>query len=740
MATLVLTALGSAIGGGLGAVGAAVGGAIGALAGRSIDALIFRPGGVTGPRLADLQVQTSRYGARIPRLYGTIRVAGTVIWATDLQESSATTGGGKGQPSVTRYSYSASFAVALSARAISGIGRIWADGNLLRGAAGDFKTPVSAFRVHAGGGDQSVDPLIAAAVGPDQAPAYRGCAYAVFEGLQLADFGNRIPSLTFEVMADAGALGLAAIVSDLAGEPVLAEGDAPLPALAGFAADGADLREAIAPVTQLHGLLWRDGAPVALGSGLWSGRTLAADSEIGAVDGRAEQLGARRRTPIEAVPARLSIRHHDPARDYQAGIQSAERSGPGVRADTIDLPVVLDADEARRLADSRLRQMQRGRIVRAFATGWSALDLAVGDLVALEDDPGRWRIEASDWDDMAVRLTLRAVEAGARPAPDAGGSGAPVLQGDLVQGATSLAIVELPPDGLTLAATPTVLVGATGSDAGWRRAALLRVRSAPDGAEPIGGTAPRAVIGTTLTTLPDGPPWRIDRRSHVDVQLDNAADALVPAADDLLLQGANLCQIGEELLLFGEAVPIGSRRYRLSRLVRGWHGTEWASADHAVGERFVLIDASRLASVALTPADRGRSLEVRAIGAGDAVPAEADRLIDGRAMLPPAPVHGRITLLPGGDRAISWVRRSRMGWDWADLGEVPLGEEREAYVLRIVADGMTLRQWEVMAPAATYAAADAAEDSLAAASAEPVLEICQQGTWGLSRALRLTLS
>ena len=33
-------------------------------------------------------------------------------------------------------------------------------------------------------------------------PAHRGIAYAVFEQLQLADFGNRIPSLTFEVIAD----------------------------------------------------------------------------------------------------------------------------------------------------------------------------------------------------------------------------------------------------------------------------------------------------------------------------------------------------------------------------------------------------------------------------------------------------------------------------------------------------------------------------------------------------------
>jgi len=266
------------------------------------------------------------------------------------------------------------------------------------------------------------------------------------------------------------------------------------------------------------------------------------------------------------------------------------------------------------------------------------------------------------------------------------------------------------------------------------------LRSAPGGSEPIGGTAPRAVIGTALTVLPEGPSWRIDRRSHVDILLDNAGDALVPAADALLMQDANLGQNGAELLLFGEGAPTGPRRYRLSRRVRGWHGTEWAIGGHIAEERFVLIDPSRLTSVALTPADRGRLLEVRAIGAGDAVPAEATRLIDGRAMLPPAPVHGRIMALPGGDRTISWVRRSRMGWDWADLGEVPLGEEREAYVLRVIADDVTLRQWEVAEPAAIYAAVHATEDSLAAGPAPLAIEITQLGTFGESRPLRLTLS
>ena len=109
MATLVLTVAGGLVGGPPGA-------AIGAMIGQQIDQnILFRPKARHGPRLGDLSVQTSSYGTQIPKIFGTMRAAGTVIWATDLVEHRSSSGG-KGQPKTVRYSYSASFAVALSAR------------------------------------------------------------------------------------------------------------------------------------------------------------------------------------------------------------------------------------------------------------------------------------------------------------------------------------------------------------------------------------------------------------------------------------------------------------------------------------------------------------------------------------------------------------------------------------------------------------------------------------------------
>lgn len=207
MATLVLTVVGTVLGGPLG-------GAIGAAVGSQVDAAIMGGRSAEGPRLKDLTLQTSSYGAPLPLHFGQMRAAGTVIWATEMRERRETQGGGKGSPSVTSYSYTASFAVALASRPIVRVGRVWADGNLLRGTTGRLKVS-GKMRVHTGHGDQQPDPLIAQAEGASRVPAFRHTAYVVFEDLALGDFGNRIPSLTFEIFADEGGTTVSRIVDSV---------------------------------------------------------------------------------------------------------------------------------------------------------------------------------------------------------------------------------------------------------------------------------------------------------------------------------------------------------------------------------------------------------------------------------------------------------------------------------------------------------------------------------------------
>lgn len=206
MAQLALGAIGSAVGaqiGGtlLGISAQQIGGMLGAMAGSYIDGLLMGGSHTSqeGPRLTDLNVMTSAEGAVIPRIYGRWRTAGQVIWATRFEEEPTTTtvsSGGKGSrkstSSVTRYNYYANFAVGLCEGEITRIGRVWADGK-------EIDLANHTWRLYRGSEDQSPDSLIEAVEGAGNAPAYRGLAYIVFERMNLTDFGNRVPQLSFEV-------------------------------------------------------------------------------------------------------------------------------------------------------------------------------------------------------------------------------------------------------------------------------------------------------------------------------------------------------------------------------------------------------------------------------------------------------------------------------------------------------------------------------------------------------------
>lgn len=719
MATLILTAVGSAIGG-------PIGGALGSLIGGTIDrAVLAAPAKREGPRLTELAVQTSSYGTQIPKLFGTTRVAGTVIWSTDLIEARSTSSAGKGQPSVTTYSYSASFAVLLSARPILSVGRIWADGNVLRGAAGDWKASTG-FRLHLGDEDQAPDPLIASAVGIDQAPAHRGGAYAVFENLQLESFGNRIPSLTFEVVADDGMVSIGAIAAELAPE---IGGDVPL-ALVGFAASGGSVGAAVQTLATASGA-WL--APAGQGLALRTGgeaEASLADDDVAT----ASRTAARTRSiaAIETVPRTLTVAYYDPARDYQAGVQQARRPGAGETEQRLDMPAVLDAGTAKTVAEAALARAESGRTSRTVAPGLGGLAVAPGSRVAIAGETGLWCVADSSVDGYAVTLTLTPLA----PAtlPGTASSGRIVAAPDLAIGTTLVEVVELPGLEDQPLSAPRLTIAANGTGAGWRRAALLV--STDDGASwsAAGATAAPATLGRLASLLPAAPATLIDEVNTLIVTLARPDMMLADADDNQLDGGANLAVAGEELIQFGRADPLGGGQWRLGRLLRGRRGTEAASGAQAVGDRFVLLDADTARTIDVPLAAIGSRVRIMATGVGDtAGPVEAALVVTGRSVVPPSPVAISAAEQPDGSLLTTWVRRSRAGWRWVDGVDSPLVDEAEAYRLVAArADGSTMTV-ETNTATVTIAADDRGGGALSVA-------VVQRGTFGTSLPATLTVA
>lgn len=704
MATLVLTTIGSIVGG-------PIGGAIGAVIGQGINRRLLAPKGRQGPRLGDLTVQTSAYGSQIPKLFGTLRVAGTVIWATDLKETRDGSGGGKGRPKTIDYSYSASFAVALSGRVIGAVHRIWADGKLLRGAADDWKSDLGAFRIYLGSEEQPVDPLIASAEGADGTPAYRGTAYALFEDLQLADFGNRIPSLTFEVAADAGMVPLPTIASALSGGAVTGDIAA---AVSGYAASGDSVRGAIETLAALAPLsLHDDGAVLQLTGG---GAVVVLDQDaLGAAVGDKRARIEIERQAAGTLPDEVAVSYYEPARDYQAGLQRARRGGPGRRVDSVDLPAALAAGEAKAVAERRLAQSWAERVRATIALSPRQLPLRPGALVGLPGRAETFRITSWTLEHMALQLGLTAV--GAVSSGSVASAGRPVAEADAPAGTTVIAVLDLPPFDDVPSSTPRLWIAAAGAGAAWRRAQLLASVDGGVTYQALGSTRPGAVIGTALGALGPGDPALFDARSSIDIELANPELWLESRSDDALVNGANLAVLGDEIVQFGSAEAIGPAQFRLTRLLRGRRGSEWAIGGHAAGDRFVMIDAATLLPFDVPIAALGGSVRVLATGVGDLSAVAADAVVNGWALRPPPPVHLSATRSTDGTIRIGWVRRSRVGWNWLDGGDAPLGEESERYRLTVTPDTGTARTIDVMAAGYDYAPAEQLADGAAAATA-----------------------
>jgi hypothetical protein len=692
MATLVLTAVGSAFGG-------PIGGAIGAALGQQIDGAIFAPAAREGSRLKELAVQTSSYGTQIPGVFGAMRVAGTVIWATDLIEERVKSGGGKGRPSTVSFSYRVSLAVALSSRPLARLGRIWADGNLIRGGDSALKIDTQ-LRFYSGHGDQPPDPLLASAEAVGQCPAHRDVAYVVFEDLQLADFGNRIPSFTFEVFERDGPLSLPALFQSLSDGDLLAESTH---AIVGFAAGGANMREAIGPILDAFPveLITRDGNLVVRDFGAnpdQPSQIVIAIEE----DRRKLDPPTHRIAPAGQIPGTVSLRYYDPDRDYQAGVQHSVSKSGGRGEARLELPAVLSASSAKRLVELKAGHARYARSALTASVVTSAELLQPGDCF-LSADGKKWQIDEIEHGFGTAHIKAR-MAAGPVPLDQMiAAPGRHIPSVDQSIGQTRIAIIDCPLIAERDTNQAVLAVFAGGTEAGWKRAALSIQNEGQ--LIDIGGTVPQAVIGTTQNALGSHNALLIEK-SSIEIQLFNESMLLANRDTHPLASDAPIFHMGGEFIRVGRVAALGAKRYRLSHFARACFSDQLSAPAHAAGSRIVWLDPASARIIAATDYRIGQTVTAEAQGLGDINPVVGTTVANGRAITPLAPVHGRARRQANGDIDLNWVRRSRLDLGWVDGVDQLMVEDREAYHVLLFADDIIIRDWTVFENALHISADD----------------------------------
>ena len=129
----------------------------------------------------------SEYGTNIPKIYGTTRVEGILLWAKPFDAIVDVL------PTIRVTRYRATFAIAIGEGPVQ-LRRIWFDDNAVYGGDGGTLVDIDFFP---GTETQTVNPLITEG---DQIPvAYRGLAYIVCKEVFLDEYGNNLPRVVVEI-------------------------------------------------------------------------------------------------------------------------------------------------------------------------------------------------------------------------------------------------------------------------------------------------------------------------------------------------------------------------------------------------------------------------------------------------------------------------------------------------------------------------------------------------------------
>jgi Putative phage tail protein len=414
------------------------------------------------------------------------------------------------------------------------------------------------------------------------------------------------------------------------------------------------------------------------------------------------------------LPREVSLGFTDVNAEYRRSAVTSRRLVVGAtRASRAELAVVTHDAAAERRADIWLQDLWAGREAVGFAVPPSRLALAAGDVIGLTANGRRRLIEVNEIvDTESRRIEARAIDPEIFNLPLALPRRQPPRL-PVVLGPAHVLVLDLP----TLPSAPADVLTWLAVFADPWPGPMVVWRSA-DGSsfERLAIVEAPAVVGETLDDLPAGPLWRWDRVSRVRVKLYGGA--LASAADLAVLNGRNAAAVrnadGEwEVLQFGEAELVDVDTYQLSRLLRGQGGSEEAMVPAlAAGAQFVLLDPQVL-PLAHGLGDLGRPVTLRVVAGdrdhGDASAAEIAVTPQATALKPLAPVHLR-GVRTGAGVEISWVRRTRIDGDSWDAGEVPVGEESEAYDVDILSGVTVLRTLTADMPGVLYPSANEIAD------------------------------
>lgn len=450
--------------------------------------------------------------------------------------------------------------------------------------------------------------------------------------------------------------------------------------------------------------------------------TVIPSEKLGAVSSAGQSVPklSNSREMDSVLPSRVTVKYLDPARDYDQGEQAAERiNTPSVNAQSVDMAVVLTADEAAQVADVLLYMYWLERYDVKFTLPPEYLFLEPSDVVTVEADGASYelRLTAITYTaEGAIECQAKYNNAAIYTSTAQGAAGSSTSQGITLSGPTRYELLDIPTlaDQFDQAGWPLAM---TGFAPGWPGGVLMRSDdSGQTWTDVAGVTNPGAIMGqATSGTLAAAPSDRIDKVGQLIATLSRDVFSVTELQ---MLNGQNHFAYGRdgrwEIIAAQNCVQNIDGSYTLTDFLRGRFGTEWATGLHQAFDSIVSLNVYDLQWVGMNINTIGLLRSWRGVTLGAAIDSDSNRdaTYRGVNLKPLAPVY------LNGNRAsnnwsLSWIRRTRIGGELRDGVDVPLGEASEAYDVEIY-DGSgyatVKRTISVSSPTASYSSADQTTD------------------------------
>lgn len=149
---------------------------------------------------------------------------------------------------------------------------------------------------------------------------------------------------------------------------------------------------------------------------------------------------------------------------------------------------------------------------------------------------------------------------------------------------------------------------------GWTGAAVYMSEDNGDTYKQVANTSVESTVGLVEVVTPYNDYHVWDTTTEITVKLTSGT--LISKSEIAVLNGANHCMVGQEVIAFCNAELIADKTYKLTKLMRGRQGSEIYCASHVANELFVGLD--NLIKIEFNDADRGttKKFKVVSIGAG----------------------------------------------------------------------------------------------------------------------------